>query len=41
MAPWGSGLIPVSLILLLQLMREVLSDPSEVKKTTEEFGYKV
>jgi hypothetical protein len=39
--PWGSGLTPVSLILLLQLMREVLSDPSKMKKTTEEFGYNV
>jgi len=34
--PWGSGLTPVSLILLLQLMREVLSDPSKMKKTCME-----
>ncbi len=40
-APCGSGLTPVSLTLLLQLMREVLSDPRKVKKTTEEFGYNV
>jgi len=41
LTPLGSGLTRVSLILLLQLMREVLSDPREVKKTTEKFGYKV
>jgi hypothetical protein len=41
LAPLGSGLTHVSLILLLQVMREVLSDPREVKKTIEKFGYKV